>query len=875
MSGQKPEANYTTMKTVLSAEVNTAFDTGELDGLKSKWNSFETKEAEKRTALEQALRDKVIELLYDENRTVDTLNKFMEFLLLLWNNELVFPLTPVSIIGDILDSTPIPLSEVLFEFVEKRVSLWKSQPFFTPCKNNILRMCNDLLRRLSKAQNTDFCGRILLFLAMFFPFSERSGLNIVSEFNIDTCMKYGIEEDDLIEGEPLQTVDIPIKLDTNFYSEFWSLQEYFRSPMLCYLKKQWKDFVKNSNAVLTVFKNYKLDWDAETSNMRTSEDNFFTKFLTNQKLLLLQLNDTNFRRTIYLQFLILFQFLSLPKPKDSHTLKSDQLEWVKTSAESIHQLIKESPPDGEKFLQAVQLILKREEHWSNWKGEGCPPLKKITQNYDKNAVIKSPPKKETMANVLHQTNNFNKLIVPRSDRLEVIDMRQDYLKYLPGRNCSPQVTDFLAECIQQSESPEPIDIKDKKVSDPQYGWIALKLLSLKSPHFFSTNTQNPIPKLPEFVDHICRKIYREQNPGLLLPPLLPAPKTISKAEAKKEGVKVLKGVNSNESKVQQIKLQKGQIKIIKTQSGKLIKLNAVTNTPIKTIKLGDKTRQIASTAAKNEKLSKSPEKNLEKLKSESNDKTESKDKMDKSERVEKEKSERHDKVEKTDKTLSKVNEKSDKDNHSHDKHPQKLTSSKVSNSDKLERNDKHEKNMSSTKVDKSKIEKEKKVSEKKTEKLVEKTEKNNSSSNNKEKERNSEKQFFKKEKSPGKRKRSHDNDSDDKESSPANTKKTKDKRDERKDEKEDDSITCPVLTKELIARLAKSISGSWKKVAEKLGYKPDEVEYFESQKDSDYTRAVNLLLVWCSTEDDATPENLRQSLKNLGLLEAVKILSAS
>jgi THO complex subunit 1 len=30
-----------------------------------------------------------------------------------------------------------------------------------------------------------FCGRILLFLAKFFPFSERSGLNVVSEFNLE------------------------------------------------------------------------------------------------------------------------------------------------------------------------------------------------------------------------------------------------------------------------------------------------------------------------------------------------------------------------------------------------------------------------------------------------------------------------------------------------------------------------------------------------------------------------------------------------------------------------------------------------------------------------------------------------------------------
>lgn len=40
------------------------------------------------------------------------------------------------------------------------------------------------------------------------------------------------------------------------------------------------------------------------------EEHYFAKFLTNQKLLELQLSDANFRRCILLQFLILFQYLT-------------------------------------------------------------------------------------------------------------------------------------------------------------------------------------------------------------------------------------------------------------------------------------------------------------------------------------------------------------------------------------------------------------------------------------------------------------------------------------------------------------------------------------------------------------------------------------
>lgn len=61
--------------------------------------------------------------------------------------------------------------------------------------NFICIFFSDLLRRLSRSQNTVFCGRILLFLAKFFPFSERSGLNVVSEFNLDNLTTFGAKDE--------------------------------------------------------------------------------------------------------------------------------------------------------------------------------------------------------------------------------------------------------------------------------------------------------------------------------------------------------------------------------------------------------------------------------------------------------------------------------------------------------------------------------------------------------------------------------------------------------------------------------------------------------------------------------------------------------
>ena len=65
----------------------------------------------------------------------------------------------------------------------------------------------DLLRRLSRTQQTVFCGRILLFLARFFPITERSGLNVVSEFNLDNTTVYSERNDLAMDGNATASGD--------------------------------------------------------------------------------------------------------------------------------------------------------------------------------------------------------------------------------------------------------------------------------------------------------------------------------------------------------------------------------------------------------------------------------------------------------------------------------------------------------------------------------------------------------------------------------------------------------------------------------------------------------------------------------------------
>jgi len=149
---------------------------------------------------------------------------------------------PIVLLGDIFDAVTLDQCELMFTYVENNVLIWKEECFFAACKNNLLRMCNDLLRRLSRSQNTVFCGRILLFLAKFFPFSERSGLNIVSEFNLENLTEYGGDEQDMSESLDDTSSEQPLQIDYNLYCKFWSLQDYFRNPNQCYNIVQWKTF---------------------------------------------------------------------------------------------------------------------------------------------------------------------------------------------------------------------------------------------------------------------------------------------------------------------------------------------------------------------------------------------------------------------------------------------------------------------------------------------------------------------------------------------------------------------------------------------------------------------------------------------------------
>lgn len=213
-----------------------------LDIIQQKTKTHNKTEFDLKSPLDQAFRDILLDLL-EKECDVKELREIVTFCILACRGGLTSPTVPVVILVDIFDALTLDTCESMFTFVEDEVNVWKEDLFFVSCKNNLLRMCNDLLRRLSRSSATVFCGRILLFLAKFFPFSERSGLNIVSEFNLENVTEYGTEavEDSVTEIE-VDGNQKNIIIDYSLYCKFWSLQDFFRNPNQCYNRVQWKLF---------------------------------------------------------------------------------------------------------------------------------------------------------------------------------------------------------------------------------------------------------------------------------------------------------------------------------------------------------------------------------------------------------------------------------------------------------------------------------------------------------------------------------------------------------------------------------------------------------------------------------------------------------
>ncbi|KAJ7949389.1 THO complex subunit 1 [Quillaja saponaria] len=302
----------------------------------------------------------------DRETTQGHIPRLLDIVLYLCEKEHIEGGMIFQLLEDLTEMSTMRNCEDIFGYIESKQDILGKQELFARGKLVMLRTCNQLLRRLSKANDVVFCGRILMFLAHFFPLSERSALNIKGVFNTSNETKY--------EKEPPHGISI----DFNFYKTFWSLQEYFCNPTsLSLAPAKWQKFTSSLLVVLSTFEAQPLsDEEGDANNFEEESANFSIKYLTSSKLMGLELKDPSFRRHVLVQCLILFDYLKAPGKSDKDVPSESMKEEIQSCEERVKKLLEMTPPKGKEFLHKIEHILEREKNWVWWKRDGCLPYEK-------------------------------------------------------------------------------------------------------------------------------------------------------------------------------------------------------------------------------------------------------------------------------------------------------------------------------------------------------------------------------------------------------------------------------------------------------------------------------------------------------------------
>jgi THO complex subunit 1 len=190
------------------------------------------------------------------------------------DDEVCDPALAFWLVEELLDSQTIAGCRKTFEYLESRRDRLTAK-HFEQKKLVILRFCNELLRRLSRAEDTKFCGRVFIFMFQSFPLGDRSAVNLRGEFHTENITTYdevpldGMDVDS--ESKTSNTMAAPNNETINnrktldgskpteplsidkLYPVFWSLQQSLSRPKSLFEKNNFIQFKSAVDATKIMF----------------------------------------------------------------------------------------------------------------------------------------------------------------------------------------------------------------------------------------------------------------------------------------------------------------------------------------------------------------------------------------------------------------------------------------------------------------------------------------------------------------------------------------------------------------------------------------------------------------------------------------------
>ncbi|KAI8815423.1 THO complex, subunit THOC1 [Cladochytrium replicatum] len=287
----------------------------------------------------------------------------------------------------------------------------------------LLRFCNELLRRLSKTKDTATSGQILIFLANVFPLSERSGVNLRGDFNVDNVTFFDtVDESDQMEADGTEASTA--RKEAAFYEKLWSLQPFFSNPPSLAPSSNFERFKEAVVSAVARFESLEVERLESMAKSKSAVDSkrktpatpakavalrrhvgkttkkyaqyFFPKYLTSRNLFNLELLDVSFRRQILIQILVMVQFLIGQSAKEKEklgttdqninksvqfvfTLSADQEKWCMEIRSRVMKMVERSYK-GKMFFKTLYTIFSHEKNWIKWKHESCQSFERPSVN---------------------------------------------------------------------------------------------------------------------------------------------------------------------------------------------------------------------------------------------------------------------------------------------------------------------------------------------------------------------------------------------------------------------------------------------------------------------------------------------------------------
>ncbi|KAM7183468.1 THO complex subunit 1 [Naviculisporaceae sp. PSN 640] len=328
------------------------------------------------------------------------------------------------LVEELLDSQTIPGCRKVFDFLESRRERITSK-HFKQKQLVILRTCNELLRRISRALDPAFCGRVFIFMFQSFPLGDKSSINLRGEYHVENVTTY---DRDPAEAEDKMDIDGDAADDNTqksdgqrasskkhaekaldpdaLYPIFWSLQDSFSQPKKLFDPEYFASFKKGLETTLATFRTIRephrvKDKDKQPQDSKRGlkkvqgpdgelATSFNPKYLTSRDLFKLEISDLDFRRNILVQVLIVMEFLlslsakakeklATVKNPNKSVIYSDELlseedtKWVTKMKHAISDYLK-SGSEGAYFYRMVETVLSRDKNWVRWKIENCPSI---------------------------------------------------------------------------------------------------------------------------------------------------------------------------------------------------------------------------------------------------------------------------------------------------------------------------------------------------------------------------------------------------------------------------------------------------------------------------------------------------------------------